>query len=567
MPHYSFPTPWFETYRKQGIPADLSVRPTEPIYSLPDSAARDYPDRPAIIYDDTVVTYAELKELSDRFAGALKRIGVKRGERVAVMLPNLPQTIVAFWGVIKAGAVLVMTNPFYMETEIAYNMNDSGAKYMVLADTLWAKVSAIRPRIPIQHFIITDGADGHALPYAKIVERAASGDRPQGIVWSSTVHSWAEFIAGAEPCVPKNFDPEDVILFQYTGGTTGVSKGVMLTHANMVANCRQFMDHMHLYREKEEVLVSIMPFFHVYGLTVGLVLSSALACGTVPIPRYVPLDMLRILSSVKATMFVSAPAVFTSLLQQKTLGDYDLTSIRLCVSGSAPLPAEVSSRFSEISGAYIVEGYGLTEASPVTHFTPMGVTSKVCSIGVPLPGTIARIVDMDNGELDMPVGKVGELIVRGPQVMRGYWKRPDETANALRNGWLYTGDIAMMDDEGYFYIVDRKKDMAIVGGYNVYPREVDEVLMSHPGIAEAVTVGIPEGIRGEVLKAFIVPKADYDLRKSDIVAFCRKKLAPYKVPRNIEFRDELPRTAVGKILRRALRDEEQKKRAEKEASR
>lgn len=564
MPQYSFPTPWFETYKKLNIPAGLPSQPTQPLYELPDSAARDYPDRTAILYHGNRVTYAELKELTDRFAGALHRIGVKPGERVAVMLPNLPQTIIAFWGVIKAGAVLVMTNPFYMETEVVYNMHDSGAKYMVLADNLWPKIAGMRHRLPIEHFVITDEADSMALPYAKLAERAASGEGPADVVWSDHVHRWSEFIAGAEPYVQKHHEPDDIILFQYTGGTTGVSKGVMLSHRNMVANAEQFMAEMHLYREKEEFVVSIMPFFHVYGLTVGLVLSAALACGTVPIPRYVPLDMLRTLSASKATIFVSAPAVFTSLLQQKTLKDYNLHSIRLCVSGSAPLPAEVTNRFREVTGAYIVEGYGLTEASPVTHFTPLGISDKVCSIGVPIPGTLARIVDMENGELNMPVGKVGELIVKGPQVMRGYWKRPDETANALRNGWLYTGDIATMDEEGYFYIVDRKKDMAIVGGYNVYPREVDEVLQSHPGIAEAVTVGIPEGIRGEVLKAFVVPREGYDLKRSEIVAFCRKRLAPYKVPRSIEFRDALPRTAVGKVLRRALRDEEARKRKEAE---
>ena len=285
-----------------------------------------------------------------------------------------------------------------------------------------------------------------------------------------------------------------------------------------------------------------------------------------PLPRYVPQDVLHLIGKHRPTVFPGAPAVYSSLLQQKTLGQYDLTCIKLCISGSAPLPRDTFRRFQELTGAIILEGYGLTEASPITHINPREDSKqKEGSIGMPLPGTDARIVDSESGTAPLPVGKLGELVIRGPQVMQGYWHLPDETASALRNGWLYTGDLAVMDEEGYFFIMDRKKDMVIVGGYNVYPREVDEVLLEHPDVLEGVSVGIPDGVRGEALKAYIVPRPGVELTKADIVGWCRQRLASYKVPRLVEFRKELPKTIVGKVLRRALREEEMAKQAQKAA--
>ncbi len=349
-------------------------------------------------------------------------------------------------------------------------------------------------------------------------------------------------------------------MLQYTGGTTGQPKGVILTHANLGTNCRQVLDIINVTAETHHTFISLLPFFHVYGLTTGLIIPMALAATTLPLPRYVPQDVLRVITRHKATVFPGAPSVYISLLQQKDLARYDLKSIKICVSGSAPLPREIFRRFQEVTGAAILEGYGLTEASPITHINPLGRQGqKENSIGMPLPGTNARIVDMEGGSLTLPPGKMGELVIQGPQVMEGYWRRPDETASALRNGWLYTGDLATMDEDGYFYIVDRKKDMVLVGGYNVYPREVDEVLLEHPKIVEAVTVGINDDVRGEVLKAYVVPGPGESLSKADIIAWCRSKLAAYKVPRLVEFREELPKTIVGKVLRRALREEEERK--------
>ena len=320
--------------------------------------------------------------------------------------------------------------------------------------------------------------------------------------------------------------------------------------------------------ETHHTFISLLPFFHVYGLTTGLIIPMALASTTLPLPRYVPQDVLRLIDKRKPTIFPGAPSVYISLLQQKNLNKFDLGSIQICVSGSAPLPREIFRRFQEATGAAILEGYGLTEASPITHINPLGKQGqRANSIGMPVPGTDARIVDMEGGSLTLPPGKMGELVVQGPQVMHGYWRRPDETASALRNGWLYTGDLASMDEDGYFYILDRKKDMVLVGGYNVYPREVDEVLLEHPKVLEAVSVGIGDDLRGEVLKAYVVPRQGETLTKADIIAWCRQKLANYKVPRLVEFRESLPKTIVGKVLRRALREEEEQKRAQRKKRR
>ena len=339
-----------------------------------------------------------------------------------------------------------------------------------------------------------------------------------------------------------------------------------LTHSNLGTNCRQILSIIQETPETEHRFVGLLPFFHVYGLTTGLTIPAALAATVLPLPRYVPQDVLHLIGKHRPTVFPGAPAVYSSLLQQKTLGQYDLTCIKLCISGSAPLPRDTFRRFQELTGAIILEGYGLTEASPITHINPREDSKqKEGSIGMPLPGTDARIVDSESGTAPLPVGKLGELVIRGPQVMQGYWHLPDETASALRNGWLYTGDLAVMDEEGYFFIMDRKKDMVIVGGYNVYPREVDEVLLEHPDVLEGVSVGIPDGVRGEALKAYIVPRPGVELTKADIVGWCRQRLASYKVPRLVEFREELPKTIVGKVLRRALREEEMAKQAKKAA--
>jgi len=352
-------------------------------------------------------------------------------------------------------------------------------------------------------------------------------------------------------------DPEtQIALLQYTGGTTGVPKGVMLTHRNQSANVAQTLAALHFLKDSPQVFASILPIFHVYGLMTCLLIPTALRATCVMIPRYDPGELLRLIEKHKITVFPGAPSMYLSLLQHKDISKYNLSSLRFGISGSAPIPATAIEKFQQISNCRLVEGYGLTESSPITHLTPGLGKQKCGSIGLPLPGTVARIVDMDVGTIEMPVNETGELIIKGPQIMNGYYNRPDDTAGSIRNGWLYTGDIASMDEDGYFYIVDRKKDMAIVGGFNVFPREIDEVLLEHPDVKEAVSVAVAHPTRGEMIKAFVVPKEGTMITAIELTKFCRQRLAGYKIPRQIEFREELPRAATGKILRRTLQSEE-----------
>ena len=503
--------PWFSHY-EPSVPRTVTVF-DQPLYSLLDEAAARYPKRPALIFQNTRLSYKALHEAAERFAGALRRAGIRPGQRVAVMLPNLPQTMIAFWGVVKCGAVAVMVNPLYMERELLQNLNDAGAECLVLLDMLWPRVAPLRDRLPVKTYVVTGIADALSFPLNLIYRFTKGRQKAVPIPYDDKVIAWKDFSRGAQPLSEPIADPQNTpALLQYTGGTTGIPKGVALTHSNLGTNCRQILSIIQETPETEHRFVGLLPFFHVYGLTTGLTIPAALAATVLPLPR----DTFR--------------------------------------------------RFQELTGAIILEGYGLTEASPITHINPREDSKqKEGSIGMPLPGTDARIVDSESGTAPLPVGKLGELVIRGPQVMQGYWHLPDETASALRNGWLYTGDLAVMDEEGYFFIMDRKKDMVIVGGYNVYPREVDEVLLEHPDVLEGVSVGIPDGVRGEALKAYIVPRPGVELTKADIVGWCRQRLASYKVPRLVEFREELPKTIVGKVLRRALREEEMAKQAKKSA--
>jgi len=557
MPSASLPRPWLEHY-DEGTPHTIEYT-DRPLFDLLDKAAWRYPYRKALIFQNKTLTYSELKDQAEIFAASLRLLNINPGDRVAIMLPNLPQTVIAFWGVLKAGGVVVLINPLYMEKEIVHHMEDSGAKCLITLNLLWPKLEALRAKLSVKHYIVTSIDESMSFPYnwiyrirARRANAPAVNFREEGLVpWKTMMAGIRRFSCGRDAC------PDTLALLQYTGGTTGMPKGVMLSHRNLSANAQQVLAILQQTEETQHIFLSILPFFHVYGLTTSLVCPAALAATVLPLPRYVPHDVLTAIKKHRPTIFPGAPSVYISLMQQKNLASYNLKSIKLCVSGSAPLPVEHFNRFQELTGAHIVEGYGLTEASPITHGNPLSPgRQKAGSIGLPVPGTDARIVDMEVGSVPLPPGKVGELLVRGPQVMKGYWQRPDETANAVRNGWLYTGDIAMMDEEGYFYIVDRKKDMVIVAGYNVYPREIDEVLLEHPNILEAVAVGVADASRGECLKAYVVLKPGASMTKAEVLAWCRSKLAGYKVPRHVEFRQELPKTIVGKVLRRILRAEE-----------
>lgn len=551
--------PWLKNYDSD-VPQSIDFT-YRPLFEYLDMTAEKWPKRKAIEFQNWSMTYSRLKQEAEIMAANLRKQGLEPGERVAMMLPNTPQMIITYWAILKAGGVVTMTNPLYMETEIVHQLNDSGAKMMITVDLLWPKLEKLRDKLPVRKYFITRISDTLKLPLNLLYMLKCWRDKntPKVPYNSTSILKWNTLRSGKDTYSAPNVRPEDTALLQYTGGTTGLSKGCVLSHANLGANIQQCHAMLSNLGQEQEIVLGILPYFHIYGLTVCVNFSTFLGATMVPFPRYVPLDVLKTMHKLKPTLFPGAPALYISLLQQKEVNKYDVASVKYCLSGSSPMPVEGIKQFKEVFGATIVEGFGLTEASPLTHLNPLNGKKKSGSIGMPVPSTDAAIVDMEVGSVPLPPGKMGELIVRGPQVMKGYYNKPDETAGTLRNGWLYTGDIAYMDEEGYFYIVDRKKDMIISSGYNIYPREVDEVLYKHPKVKEAVTVGLPHKTRGEIIKVYIVLKDGESMDRGEVVSYCREKLAGYKVPRQVEFRKELPKTMVGKVLRRALREEEAKK--------
>ena len=559
--------PWKAHYDNEA-PAEIDFQ-TCFLQEYLDKAADNFGSRKAIVFHNYRMNYAKLRQKAENFAAGLKELGIEKGDRIAIMLPNVPQTIIAFWGALKAGAVVVMTNPLYMEKELTHHFHDAKPKLLITLDLFWSKLEPLRDKLDIQNYVITRVSESLAFPLNLLQELKArkSGEFAK-ITFDNHVLPWKKLLNNKERySEPNTGDPKtSIALLQYTGGTTGFSKGAMLTHANLSVQVEQLII---VIRDKGEIdahlFISVMPFFHVFGLVGCLILPAVFACPSIPIPRYVPSDLLEVIRKYKPTFFVGAPSIYISLMQQKKIETIDMTCIRFCISGSSPFPLASMKKFQDMTRAKITEGLGLTETSPVATANPLYGLQKEGSVGVPIPGTYAKIVDPETGETEFGSNQPGELLIKGPQVMLGYWNHPEETANSIRDGWLYTGDIAYRDDDGYYFIVDRKKDMAIVGGYNVYPSEIDEVLYEYPKIREAISLSIPHRSKGEILKAYIVLKAGESVTAAEIMAFCREKLASYKVPRLIEFRDELPKSMVGKILRRALRDEEAQKLADKNA--
>ncbi|WP_139491568.1 long-chain-fatty-acid--CoA ligase [Brevibacillus dissolubilis] len=550
--------PWFAFYPEE-IPTSLEY-PRVPLTHFLVESANKYPSNNVLYFMGKRITYSELLGLSYQFANALIKRGVKKGDRVAIMLPNSPQAVIAYYGTLFAGAVAVMTNPLYTERELSHQLGDSGTETIVTLDILYNRVMAVKSNTSLKNVFVTSVRD--YLPFIKkllfpLAQR--NQPKPPEITYGNGVERFVD-VVNQSPSTPVSveIDPEtDLALLQYTGGTTGLAKGVMLTHMNLVANAIQCRTTMYKLKDGQERILGALPFFHVYGMTTVMNCGIVMAGEIILIPRPEPKALLETIHKMRITMFPGAPTMYIMLINHPDLQKYDLSSIEACVSGSAPLPLEVQERFEALTGGKLVEGYGLTESSPVTHSNPFWGKRVSGSIGLPWPDTDSKIVDPATGD-EMPPGQVGELAVRGPQVMSGYWNRPEDTAAVLQNGWLLTGDIATMDENGYFYIVDRKKDMIIAGGYNIYPREVEEVLFEHPGIVEAAVVGVPDPYRGETVKAYIVAKKGQTLTQDELNTFCRQRLASYKVPRKYEFRDELPKTTVGKVLRRQLQDEAKK---------
>lgn len=510
--------------------------PGIPVFDFLSNSSRQYPDNNAIIFFDQKITYRELELMSSRFTRFLQDRGVKKGDRVAIMAPNCPQNVISFFGALKAGAVVVQHNPMYVEREIEHQLSDSGSETIVCLADLYPKVKNVRESTSLKH-MITFNIDGSP---------AATGDDTTDL--GLILEKYSADYQKVEVA------PEDLALLQYTGGTTGVSKGCMLTHHNLVANVYQAVEVLGKnYRRGNDHVIGVLPLFHVYGLTCVMNMSVYTGVTMILFPRFEPKAVIEAIDNYKVGVFFASPTMLIAINSYKDIDNYDLRCLHTCISGSAPLPNEVKDSFMKLTGVEVVEAYGLSEASPVTHSNPVNGKVKTGSIGLPVPDTDMKVIDISTGE-ECRQKQPGELWITGPQVMRGYWNKWDETVNVLEDGWLKTGDVVEVDEDGYVYIVSRKKDVIIAGGFNIYPVEVEDVLFTYPKVQEAVVVGIADAYRGETAKAFIVLKEGESATEEEIITFCRSKLAAYKVPRFVEFRDQLPKSAVGKILRRLLKE-------------
>ncbi len=553
------PRPWTEHY-EQTVPQEFIPTNRTLVQMLQDSVTR-YPRHTAMTFIGGETSYQALQNDSLRLAAALQKMGVKPGDRVSVMLPNCPQFVTSFFGILNAGALVVNTSPLYTAHELEHQLIDSQSETLIILDTFYPRYLEIKDRVPVKRVLVTGIQD--ALPFPKNMlypVKARKDGTWVKVDYSGGVLPYKAVIESQTP-FPRSVElhPDDVAMLQYTGGTTGVPKGAMLTHKNLVSNCEQARAWMSDVRQGEEKTMAAIPFFHVYGMTVAMNISLLIGANMILVPDARDLKMvLEEIQKYKVTLFPGVPTLYNAINNSPLTPNYDLSSIRACLSGSASLMLETANKFKWITkGANLVEGYGLTEASPITHVNPIFGEQQEGSIGLPLPGVDAVI--MQDDQTQAAQGEPGELWVSGPMVMKGYWQSPEETAKVLTEAfgqlWLKTGDIATVDERGFFRIVDRKKDLIISGGHNIYPREVEEVLMKHPAVLEAAAVGVPDLYRGESVHAVVVLKPGQSVTEKDIRDFCRTELSPYKVPRTVEFRDVLPKTAVLKILRRQLAQE------------
>jgi long-chain acyl-CoA synthetase len=546
---------WHHFY-DEGVP--FAIEPPEhPVFVQLEKTAREFPQVVATDFMGARLTYRQLAEQVNRFASSLSGLGVEPGDRIAIMLPNCPQTIIAYYAALSIGAVVVMTNPMYVEREMAHQFTDAGVKVLVGLDHLMPRIEKVWKETPVEQLIITSIRECLPFPLNLLYPLKARKQKLNlKVPYGESVHSFKSLVKNSPGHPPgPEVAMDGLAVLQYTGGTTGIAKGAMLTHRNLMANVMQIMVWCPLKAGQERILC-VAPFFHVLGMTVLMNFSVCMGASMILLPRFEINNLLKTTVKARPTIAVLVPTIFTAMVNSPEISKCDISSINYCFSGSAPLPMEIMNQFEEITGGIIFEAYGLTEASPVTHANPVKGTRKPGSVGIALPSTDARVMDLESGTRELPVGEHGELVVKGPQVMKGYWNMEEETAETLRDGWLYTGDIASMDADGYVFIVDRKKDMIIAGGYNVYPREIDEVLYEHPKIADAVTIGVSDAYRGETVKVFVVVKPEETLTEEEVIAHCKEKLAAYKVPRVVEFRQELPKSMVGKVLRKELRAEE-----------
>ncbi len=555
---------WVKSY-PPGV-SDTIELPEEPVTALLDEAVRQFPNNIATDFEGQTLTYAQLGQAVDKFASVLRDLGVGKGTRVGTLLPNLPQNVITYYAALRLGGIMVENNPLYTERELEHQLNDAGVEVLVVMDQMYPKIKEIRNELPkLREVIVTnvfDAFKGIKAVLGPMTKKGKSVIAP--VPRSEPVKFWKDVMRTAKGGVPQTpvNAKEDLALLQYTGGTTGVSKGVMLTHFNLVANCAQARAWFTDAEPGKEVVLIALPLFHSYGQTVcmnvGIMLAGKLVLE--PNPRDLP-AVLHTIGRTKPTIFPGVPTLYANLLAHPKLKETDMSSIRLCFSGAAPLPVEVQEQWEKVTGGRLVEGYGLSETSPIATGNPLYGKRKIGTIGLPVPETDIKLVDIDDPSKEVPAPGPGELCIKGPQVMQGYWNRPDETEEVLRDGWLYSGDIAEVDEDGFFKIVDRKKDMIIVGGFNVYPRDVEEILYQNPKVLEAAVIGKPNPRSGETVKAFIVLKPGEKMDNDEINKFMRENLTAYKVPKEYEFVADLPKTMVGKVLRRALVEQEKAKQA------
>jgi long-chain acyl-CoA synthetase len=551
--------PWLKNY-EDGVPFSLAY-PAVPLTRFLDDSADHFPDATAMIFAGRKFSYRELRAAVDSFAAALASLGVAKGDRVALLLPNSPPYVIGYYAVLKIGALVVNLNPLSVERELLYLLNHAEAKTILVAEPLYPRIACIADRSPLENTVIA-------------CLREWAGERPAGQRTFSfprkkkgvlPFETLVRKFRGKKP--PEvSVGPEDDALLQYTGAIMDGIKGVVLTHRNLVANTLQLVSWVVRARKGKEIFLSVLPFFHVYGMAVAMNAPIFLASAMLILPRFEVRDTLRAIKRYRPTFFPGVPTMFIALSQEKDAEKYDIACLRVCYSGGAPLSLETLDDFEKLTGGRVVEGYGLAETSPATHCNPVFGKRKRGSVGLPYPDTLARIVDLEDPDRVLGPEEVGELCIKGPQVMKGYWKMPEETARTVRDGWLFTGDIARMDEDGYFYILDIKKDMIIAGGFNIYPMDIDQILAEHPKVAAAVAVGIPDRYRGETVKAFVVLKPGQTATEEEILSFCRQNLAKYKVPTGVEFREALPKSTSGKILRRILRRQETGETRQKEFS-
>jgi len=565
---------WQKNYEK-GVPTTLTY-PQTPLYGLLDNAAAEYPDRAAVIFGavahklpgqpllDAALSYRALREAVNRFANALAQMGVKKGDRVAIYLPNSPQFAIAYYGALKAGAVIAPVNPIYTPRELEFILQDSGAETIVALSQFYPKLQEVRAKTKLKRAIVANIKE-YFPSLLKTLFTLAMEKKEGHRVEIAAGDLWFQDVLKSAGTVPPKVDVQsnDDAVLLYTGGTTGLPKAAQLTHHNLLANVVQLRAWIPWAKEGNEGFLTALPLFHSYAMTTCLNMGMLLAGTLILIPN--PRDLEHLLKAIdrhKPSFFPGVPTLYTAIINNPNVTKYNLKSIRACLSGAAGLPLEVAKKFGEITGGRLVEGYGLSETSPVVTTNPLFGENRIGTIGVPIPDTDVKLFDVETGDKEVAVGEAGELCVKGPQVMKGYWNKPEETAKTIRDGWLHTGDVAVMDADGYFRIVDRLKEMIISGGYNIYPREIEEVLYQHPAVFEAAAIGVPDAYRGESAKAFVVLKPGQKATAEELIAFCKQNLAPYKVPRAIEFRDTLPKTMIGKILRRELVAEEKAKAAQ-----